>query len=94
MPGIILDNVLSKVRQSDLENFEKKIAPMEEDKKKQLIQEGLKNADMVVEESQKANMDINDLGSELPPVEVDPVVVDQNTPGGKEMFQKFLEQLK
>ena len=101
MPGIILEQLLNKVKDSDLRQFKDKLLPMEEAKVAEIQAKGLKTMTNLVEEAQQKNrvyMDMNDMGKEsnvdgeVPKV---PAVAEEvDAQSGKEMFNEFLEKLK
>lgn len=97
MPGIVLDNLLVDLKRSEVEKSEKKALEEEKERELRLKGAGLKNINMILEDAGLArqsstNLNFNDVGSnEPPPVES---IVDKNSPDGKEMFSKFLDQLK
>jgi hypothetical protein len=97
MPGIVLDNLLHDLKRSEVEKAETKALREEKERELRLKGEGLKNINMILEDhglarQSTSNLNFTDVGTNDPvPVES---IVDKNSPDGKEMFSKFLDQLK
>jgi hypothetical protein len=102
LSNIVLESVLAKVRESDLQVFKNKILPMEEDKATEIKAKGLLNLTQLMEEQKSGYaLDYSKMGSEtnvdgealMVPSNV--AVVDKvDTRSGNEMFKEFLEKLR
>lgn len=101
----MLDFVLAKVRQHDIENFRMKILEMEAAKSKNEGEESfdemlLRKAKRAIdpEQSQESNLDYNDMGYRPTPQKVEnkEEVVESKSvdKSGEEMFSRFLNQIK
>ena len=107
MPGIVLEQILNRVKEADLREFKEKLLPQEEAKEKDLRAKGQMNMTMLVDE-RKAKMsgtylNYDDMGKETNIDGEAPLMVPSGTPvadkpaetrSGKEMFDAFLEKLK
>jgi hypothetical protein len=108
-PGIILEQILARVKDRDLQEFKEKILPQEEAMEKRLKKDGFKNMSMLVEESkarmQGTYLDYNDMGKEtnidgevmMLPGTVAETPATEDKPAeprsGKEMFDNFLKKI-
>jgi hypothetical protein len=94
----LVDIVLDKVRQSDLQQFKTKVEEMEEKHVQYLEEQGLFNMDMLVEDKIEHVKDLYVDGEEATAEArkdkfINPKKEDQR-PSGEEMFTKFIQAIK
>jgi hypothetical protein len=110
MPGMVLEQILNRVKEADLREFKEKLLTQEKAMEDRLKAQGLKNMSMLIEEAKSrmsgTYLDYSDMGKEtnidgeavlMGPGEAttaQPTDKPTEPKSGKEMFDAFLEKLK